>query len=100
MKLAQTKICPLLILVLPEQTHDLPLAHHVRDLLGRTCGSACCFTRGRLTIQSSSFHEVLHRLVEGPPSRMQIHIYSDSRCAISRKPKDLSLACGVVGVQT
>src|SRR5687768_4088034 len=100
MELAQAKICSLLIFILPQQAHDLPLTHHVRDLLCRTCGGACCFASGGLTVQSSSLHEILNCLIEGPLAGVEIHVYSDSSRAISRQSQDLALARRVVGIET
>src|SRR6185295_17666598 len=100
MELADAKVGALLVSILPEQAHDLPLAGHVGNLL-RGCG---CGARGlafsSFAIQTASFHEVLDRFFKRPLTGVKIYIDSDASSSISREPQHLSLRSGIQRVQT
>ncbi len=90
-KLAEPEVFALSILVAPQQMHDLPFADDIADFLVRTRSRAGRFAFGRFAIESAGFHEIFDRLLEGPPTGVQIHIHADARRAIAREAQDLSL---------
>src|SRR5438046_2060217 len=100
MELAETKVLALLVAILAEQPHDLPLAGDVSDLLGGTGRRACRFAFSGFAIESARFHEIVHRLFERPAAGMQVDVDADARGPISRQAQHLSLRCGVNRIET
>src|SRR6185295_1981816 len=99
-KRTQAKSGSLPVAIAPQQAHDLPLPHHVPDLLRRLRrGSGCLAFRG-LAIESSSLHEVPDRLLEAPASGLQVHIHSDPGGTIPAQPQHLSLRGRLIGIQS
>src|SRR5581483_438893 len=78
MKAFDGELCTRMIAITAEQIEDLELAGDVAHLLSRRCGRARRFSGGRLFIQPTGVHEVLHRLLEGPAAGVQIHIDADA----------------------
>src|SRR6266404_494417 len=90
-KLAEAEVLARSVAILSQQSHNLPLAGHVINLLRRTGGRAGRFTFGGFAIQAARLHEIFHGLLERPPAGVQIYIYSNSGRAITRQPQHLSL---------
>src|SRR6266850_1380666 len=99
MKLAQPEVGTLLVAILTKQTHDLPLANHVVNLLSRAGGRTCRFTFGSFAIQATSFHEILHGLLKRPLTRMEVYINADTCGPVTRKAQNLSLRWRVVWIK-
>src|SRR5437870_1142871 len=91
-KLAETKGGTFRVAITTEESHDLPFAGDVADLLRRIDGCAGRFAGRRFAIESAAFHEVFDRLIERPFAAVQIHIDTDARGAITSQAQDLS--CG------
>src|SRR6185436_3622188 len=100
MKLAKSEVCTLLVSILSKESHDLPLASHVVNLLCWTRRGAGCFTFRRFPIETAGFHEVFDCLFKCPATCVQINVDANSCSTIARQTQDLSLRSRVVRIET
>src|SRR5260221_507756 len=87
---AEPEIRTLRVTVPGQQAHDLPLTHHIGNLLRRFRGGPSRFARRRFLVETTLFHEVTDRLLEVPASRLKVDIPPDARRPVSAQVQHLS----------